>query len=277
VAATQLDEALDELYAASPEEFVLVRSRLERELRAAGAADAAAEVRRRRRPNLAAWAVNRLARAQPDDVAALVAATRRLADAQQGVLRGDAADRLRLDARDRQALLGRLAGDAVAGLRGHAPKPDAYRDPILGTLDAAAADPDAAADLVAGRLTRPLAPPAGFGPAPDRDAPPIGAASGPDPAARRALTEARQALKASEAAAKSAASELTSAELRADAADAHLREVERALERAQASAEQAAEQRRVARDRSDAARAAVDAAAARLGEAERDAPRRGRR
>ena len=265
-----LERALAELYGAAPEEFVLVRSRLERELRDAGATAAATEVRGRRRPNLAAWACNQLARRDADEVAALLDATRRVIDAQAAVGPGGGAAALRDAARARHELLDRLADAGVAVLRGRAPTPATYRASIAATLDAASADPDRSPDLRAGRLTRPLAPPAGFGP--------LVAPAGPPPAARdvtagreaarRALADARREATARTAGAKTVASELASAVLRADAATAHLREVERALERARASVAETAGQAQAAQARADEARAAVDEADERVRDAE---------
>jgi len=260
---------LDELYAAAPEEFVLVRARLERELRDAGEPEAAADLRARRRPNLAAWACNQLARTDRMGVAALFAATRQVVDAQARAGRGSRAAALRDAARERHALIDQLASAAVAGLRGRAPQPETYRASIAATLDAGSLEPEHADDLRAGRLTRPLAAPAGFGPV---GAVPSAAtaddARADAEAARRSLTAVRREATATTNAAKTAAAELTSAALRADAAAAHLHEVERALERARANAAQTAEHVRAAQARADETRAAADAAAAALHHAE---------
>jgi hypothetical protein len=55
----------DRLYAAPLEDFVAERTRLAKELRAAGDRDAAAEVARLPKPTAPAWALNRFAREQP--------------------------------------------------------------------------------------------------------------------------------------------------------------------------------------------------------------------
>jgi hypothetical protein len=280
VQPSALERALDELYAATPEEFVLVRTRLAADLRQAGEPVAAADVRGRRRPNLAAWACNQLARQHADELGELLDVTRRAAAAQGATLRGGDAVVLRHARQQRQDLLERLAGEGVQLLRGRAPKPDAYRDSITATVDAASLDPESAEELRAGRLTRPLSPPAGFGSAAGLEAVDARATPGQGEAlaeARRDLADAQRAAQQAEAAAKTAGAEQASAELRADTAAAHLQEVERALERARASADESSEQAKLARARSDEARKAADDAARRVRDAEQRVGGAGRR
>jgi hypothetical protein len=275
-----LERALDELYAATPEEFVLVRTRLAGELRQAGEAAAASDVRGRRRPNLAAWSCNQLARQHGDELAALLEVTRRAAAAQGATLRGGDAAALRRERQHRQELLEALAKEGVQLLRGRAPKPETYFDSIIATLDAASLEPDTAEELRAGRLTRQLSPPAGgFTTAPGLD-PVEEATSGRDEVmeeARRELAEAQRAAQQADQAAKTAGAELASAELRADTAAAHLQEVERALERGRASADEATEQARQAVVRRDEAQRAADEAARRVRDAEQRVGGSGRR
>ena len=280
VQPSALERALDELYAATPEEFVLVRTRLAGELRQVGEAAAASDVRGRRRPNLAAWACNQLARQHGEELEELLDVTRRAAAAQGATLRGGDAAALRRERQHRQELLERLAEEGVRLLRGRAPKPETYHDGIIATLDAASLDPDAAEELRAGRLTRPMSPPAGgFTTAPGLD-PVEAVAAGRDEAmeeARRELAEAQRAAHQADQAAKTASAELASAELRADTATAHLQEVERALERARASADDASEQARQAVARRDEAQRAADDAAGRVRDAEEHVGGSGRR
>ena len=272
--ATPLDRALDDLYAATPPEFVLVRSRLERELRHGDEPSAATEIRSRRRPNLAAWACNQLARRDPDGIAALVALTRRLAEAQQAVVNGQEPAAFRDVSRERRELLEHLTASAIATLQPWAPKPATYRDRVLATLDAASIDPDLVADLEAGRLTRALSAPAGLGPLPDPNARPVNPRAATRPskrdvdAAQRELTQAQREAKQLATAVDTAASEQASAEMQADATTAQLREVERAIERARGAARHAAQQAQAARDRTKAARQLADRAEQRVRRAE---------
>jgi hypothetical protein len=239
--SSALDDALDELYGVVPEEFVLVRSRLERELKAAGQGEAAAEIHRRRRPHLAAWACNQIAREQPDAVRDLFEATASVATAQQEAMaRGDGVA-LREATRARQELLDELTTLGLRRLARHAPKPAQYRDSIAATLDAATLDPDAAGELRAGRLTQPLLAPAGFGPWSPADLP-----GSPAPAARRPsareVQKARRDVERAAAdarrladAADEADAVVASADLAAQSAVMHLAEVDQARTRARES------------------------------------------
>jgi hypothetical protein len=268
------DAALGELYGVSPEEFVLVRSRLERELKAAGDADGAAELKRRRRPHLAAWACNQLARRDPEGVEELFEVTGHVAAAQQAALDGGSGHDLREATRERQAALDRLADAAVRLLNGSAPKPQQYRDNIVATLDAATMEPERAAELRTGRLTQPLLAPAGFGPL---DAALVTGAStsrARTPSSRE-LDKARRAVDKTRAAAEDAAAvveevdaDVTSSQLLVETASAHVGEVQRALERAESSATEAQRQLGVATEAAETARRGARDAMARLEEAE---------
>jgi hypothetical protein len=79
-----LDEALDELYGAALDEFVAERKRLANKL----GGDDAKEVAALKKPNVAAWVLNQLARRERRDVDLLLDAGHRLRQAQAGVLRG---------------------------------------------------------------------------------------------------------------------------------------------------------------------------------------------
>jgi hypothetical protein len=79
-----LDEALDELYGAPLGEFVAERKRLAQKL----GGDAAKELTKLKKPNVAAWVLNQLARRERRDVDLLLDAGHRLRQAQAGVLRG---------------------------------------------------------------------------------------------------------------------------------------------------------------------------------------------
>lgn len=79
-----LDEALDELYGAPLDEFVAERKRLAAKL----AGSDAAQLTALKKPNVAAWVLNQLARRERRDVDLLLDAGHRLRQAQAGVLRG---------------------------------------------------------------------------------------------------------------------------------------------------------------------------------------------
>ena len=86
----ELEHALDALYDATPDDFVAERKRLAKELKAAGHAEDAVELTKVRKPTVAAWALNRLARDHRRDVDLLLDSGHRMRTAQAGVLRGEA-------------------------------------------------------------------------------------------------------------------------------------------------------------------------------------------
>ena len=265
-----LQRALRELAQATPEEFVLVRSRLERELKDAGHTDAAAGLRRRRRPHLAAWACNQLAHREADVLGELMASTGEVATAQQAALRGENGSRLRDAGRERQEALARAVDTAVDMLRGVTPDPAGYRDAIAATLDAASVDADASRELNAGLLTKPLRAPAGLGlgaPAPtDIPAPKISARE--RDRARREVERARSEASELSAAAEEAQAEQASAEMQVHSAGVHIDEIQAALTRAKESARAADATLEAARQRANDARRAAAEGAERLRHAE---------
>lgn len=141
-----LDDALDRLYAARPEDFTAERTRLAAEAKRSGDAAAAKKIGGSRKPTAAAWVVNLLvlrgtARASLADLGA------RLREAHAG-MDGEAIRTLTGEQRRLVEELSR-AGFLAAGI--DAPSA-ALRDDVTATLQAAVADPDVAARL--GRLTK---------------------------------------------------------------------------------------------------------------------------
>ncbi|TMK62250.1 MAG: hypothetical protein E6G60_09600 [Actinobacteria bacterium] len=270
--APDIEGALDELYEARPDEFLAVRSALERKFRDAGHREAASELHRRRRPNLAAWATNQIARRDAAGVNRLIDATRRIADSQSAAYAGASGEDLRRAARQRQDLLDQLADLGVKLLSGLAPSPSGHRDDIRATLDAGSLDEEVAGELRAGRLSRSLRAPVGFGGLgavveSARGAPRTaararsGAASAPIEPARRAATELAGA-------AEHAASEQARAEREARAAALRLREAEDAVAAARAAAREAEKRVREARTAATRAERAAEKAANQLARAE---------
>ncbi|HEX2038797.1 MAG TPA: hypothetical protein VHF47_03580 [Acidimicrobiales bacterium] len=126
-------DELDRLFEVEPAEFVRVRDDLVARLKKEGRRDEAADVRRMRRPTATVWALNRLARLRPDDVAALLAAGEAVRQAQQQ----RAGARLRQSTREVQVLASRLA---------------AGNQEVEAALRAAALNGDPSGELRAGRL-----------------------------------------------------------------------------------------------------------------------------
>lgn len=143
-------DGVDDLYALEPAEFTAARNALVRALKADGRKDDAALVAALRKPPTTAWALNQVARTDPDLVddaleagAALRAATDAAMAGDPGALReATAADRAAsgaLVAAARERLAG--AGGAGADTR------------LAATIRAAVLDDDVAADLRRGTLT----------------------------------------------------------------------------------------------------------------------------
>lgn len=150
----------DELYAASPDDFVERRTQRVAEARAARERPLAKAISLLRRPTRSAWMVNLLARESSAEVAALLDLGAALAEAQQ---RANGADLRRLSWQ-RHATLEALSRRAteLAAAAGHVAT-EASRREVTATLQAALADPTVAELVRAGRVTQPVTY-AGFGP-----------------------------------------------------------------------------------------------------------------
>jgi hypothetical protein len=278
-APDDLDARIDELYAGAPEDFVAARDRLAKDLKASGDADSAKSVKALRRPTVAAWALNQLARGHPDEVQALLEAGRGLRDAQAKAMAGGGPEALR-EATTRRRAATRTLVDRAARILSEAGRgADAQRDAVAATLDAAALDEEIGRRLVEGQLEREEAPPSGLGgldqlaeviPLPTRsragktkaaDTPTDQAKPGRrqptakiDPRLERLTKEAREA--------RAEADRLTR---RTKKLEDEARRLEREAQAAQAQATRArAEARTVAREARDAARKATSAESAAL-------------
>lgn len=262
----ELDDALEALFQGSPDEFIAGRDALAKRLRADGRREDAARVKALRRPSVAAWAVNQAARQRRADIAGLGELGAQLRRAQEEAVGGrQGADRLRELSSRRRSLVGELADAAFDVLRARGVASESHRDDIVATFEAVAADPDAAAKVLAGRLTRPIDAPVGFG-APEGVVVAMG-----DDSPKRAMGKARpgdgrgtrrihvlDAAEVRKARARAARA--------AEALDAAEREVAR-LEKALTTARQEAAR---ARDAAARAEAAADAAESAAGRSRRD-------
>jgi hypothetical protein len=139
------------------------RQALVKRLRVDGDRERAAEVAGLRRPTAAAWAVNQLARRHGDEVGALLSLGDDLRRAHERLLDGGRDDTTVMSGRRRREAIADLVERAAGILTESGRTADAHRDAISATLDAASLDPDVAADVVAGRLSKELDPPSGFG------------------------------------------------------------------------------------------------------------------
>lgn len=149
----ELETELDNLYGCPLEEFTAARNELASRLTKAGQADAANTVKGLKKPSVAVWAVNQLARMHEKEVAALIDAGARLRSAQESALRGGAADEVRAATRAERDALRTLTrrAEAVLSESGRG-KSQQTLERINKTLRAAAVDPEASSLLQLGRL-----------------------------------------------------------------------------------------------------------------------------
>ena len=236
-----VDDALDRLYAARPQDFTAERTRLAGEAKRSGDAAAAKQIGGSRKPTAAAWVVNLLvlrgtARASLADLGA------RLREA-HAAMDGEAIRTLTGEQRRLVEELSR-AGFLAAGI--DAPSA-ALRDDVTATLQAAVADPDVAARL--GRLTtaeqwsgfgefgmatavsakRPVRPPS-----PTKEPAAAGAARDADlEKVRAALAAAERRKSEADAALTELQSDLAAARLRVTDARRRLADAEQALSAAE--------------------------------------------
>ncbi|MCW2887468.1 MAG: hypothetical protein QOE54_5581 [Streptosporangiaceae bacterium] len=174
------DQAADELYGVSPEEFVATRDRLAGAARAGRDTGLARRIAALRRPTVSAWAVNLLARQAADQMDSLLKVGSGLRGA------WSAGTGLAEWERHRNSAVAKAARAVreLAERAGHSLREPARRE-VEETLQAAMVDPEVAEEVRAGRLTRPRSH-VGFA-APGRPAP--GQAPPPGPAARRKRAE----------------------------------------------------------------------------------------
>jgi hypothetical protein len=220
VQADGVAEIAAELYSLVPAQFTAARDERARQAKADGQPELAAAVRKLARPTASAWLVNQLVRAEPGQLSRLFEVAEALQDAQREL----AGDRLRELSGQRRQVIGELltAANAVAAAAGQQLSPAALGE-VRATLQAAIADPEAAAAVRSGQLTRALAY-AGLGevdlaaamaaprPAGKPAATRGGAAASKPPSGAGRAEAAAQALQAAEAAEQEAATTAEAAE-----------------------------------------------------------------
>ena len=156
-----VERAVDELFTAPPEGFTEARNALAKYLKDQGDAGSARRVGALRKPVRSAGAVNRLAHEDRSAVEELLQVGEQLRLAQRRALSGGDAEELRRRAEERRKLVTELTRRAARDL-GKDPTP-AVVEEVAATLEAASADEEAARQVLEGRLSKPIARPAGFG------------------------------------------------------------------------------------------------------------------
>jgi hypothetical protein len=243
-----VDEAIDELYGSSLDEFVTTRARVAKAVRDAGDPDGAQAIAKLRKPTVAAWVLNQLSRRHRRDVDLLLDAGHRLREAQAGALAGDessgfeSARRAELEARRR------LQGHARLISQERGRTSPAVLDQVDESLRAAAISEDGRELLARGRFVEPIR------------------AEGFDVVSR--IAEAAEPRRASSRQAQ-AQHGRREAEAALEEARSKLREAERAAREAEQQAGRLDAESRRARKAADAARADADLAAGLVEAAER--------
>lgn len=270
--ADRLTGIADELYALAPADFVAARNARAAELRSDDRALADA-VRALRKPGPAAWVVNLLARERSHELVEVLDLGAAARAARDTLDRGEMT-RLGRELRTRVA---DLAAEGIELARASVPSlPSGVAGAVVATLEAGAADPEAATALRSGRLLRALetigfdavdladavAVPAAGSRAAERRTAPVAprlrAVDDADAELARARTRADAVLAEADRAASIAAEQLTTIEGR-------LRAARQALAAAQRDADSLARDRDEATESLERARAAAEAARARRG------------
>lgn len=230
------EDSTARLYGLPLEEFTSARNELAAALVKDGDAEAARAVKALKKPSVAAWAVNQLARRNAGEISELLDQRERL--------EGASGAELRAASQERRKLLAKLVKSAgkILTEAGHGASP-ATLEKVTQTLQAGASG-DEERLLRAGTLTRELAP-SGFAGLVVPDAM-VSAPPPPSKATERAKKKAEDLAEA------------------ARAKDEEARTLERAAEVARKHAEAAARQAETARRNADRARDRAEAAAAAL-------------
>jgi hypothetical protein len=155
-----LEGVAAELYGLPPDDFTAARNARAAEARGGGDAELARAIKRLRRPTITAWLANLLVRKRPDDLDDLLGLGEQMRRAQAAL----AGNELRRLSQQRHQMVTALR-DGATQLADDLGKPvsDATAQEFEMTLEAAFADPDAAAALRSGRLTAAMHY-SGFGP-----------------------------------------------------------------------------------------------------------------
>ena len=218
-------EAARALYGMDPENFIAARDELAKRMKADGDTEAAAAVKKLRRPTVAAWAVDGAARAEPHLVDELLAAGARLTDAQRRAMSGmRGANDLRTATEERRELIRHLTGVAMGVLQDGGRPSETSRDEIARTFEAATLDPDVAARLRDAVLDKTVRPSSGLGDSEGLQLLEGGAGEPAEPRKRTAARESANVAKAADHAERAAAEAVRHATSARSAADAAARE-----------------------------------------------------
>ena len=246
-----LDEAIDELYGADLDDFVAERARLATELREEGDAAAGQTLAKLRKPSVASWALNQLARRNRREVDLLLDAGHRLREAQAGALSGAERETFEQARQTEREARSRLTREAEQLLRERGSASSTTLNQVGESLRAAAVSEDGRELLARGRFVQPMRG-QGFDLVSELagSIAPAAPAKSTRAADRGEEREAKQALRDAKA------------ELRA--AEQEARDAQREAERRRTDAENADREAEDARDKAEAAAALVEEAEKRV-------------
>lgn len=273
-----IDKEIDRLFELPPEEFTAARDDLAKRMQSEGRGDESRSIKAIRRPTVAAWAVNQVARRRLGEVDELLKSGAAVRRAQRKVLSGIKSADFRESSERRRALVTRLVREAEEILRDSGRGATGASEAIRSTFEAASLDDDAGGLVRAGRLSKELPPPTSFGaveglglvPAPSEEPAPVkkprrrAEAEKDEAAALRARREeaGREARELGDAAAQSRRRAIK-ARSEADRAEAKAERLSREADQARAKARDAAKKAQQAEVEAARAGDAADRAAKR--------------
>ncbi len=249
-AGPELERELDRLYALPLSEFTSARDELVKRLRADGRPEDAARAKELRKPTVAVWLVNQLARERELDLQRLLKAGEALSKSQADAAAGSSVDAFTAARREEQHALERLASAAreLAAREGlGAPALDRATQ----TLRAASLTAEGRELLRRGRLTEELEPPGfdaltGLAAGAPRRAPKRAAKTVSEDGAekrRQLLKETRERLRQLQAEERELAGAARAAQREAERAEAEAGAIRKRADEAQLAAQQAAASR----------------------------------
>src|SRR5919201_1736833 len=246
-----LGREIDRLYELPPGDFTSARDEAARRLRGEGQRELADQVKRLRKPTVAVWLVNHLARERALDVQRLLKAGEALANSQAAAAKGSTPGAFAEARREEQHALARLA-DAARELAQSESVGAPAVERAVQTLRAASLTDEGRELLKRGRVTEELQPP-GFdaltpGAAPKRSTKTAAPAKRKDDRAerRRAAKEARERVARLRAEERELAKEARAARRDAERAESEAAARRKQAEADYASAAAAAEERATA-------------------------------
>jgi hypothetical protein len=246
-----VESVADELYGLPLDEFTATRTDREKQAKADGDPDLAAQIHRLAKPNLVAWLANQLAREHAEEVRFLL----QLGPALREATATGSGQQLRELSRQQSKVVYAVVQQArkLASAGGHKVSQDTARS-LEDTLRAALADPDAAEALATGRLTEGMqnsgfgTPTRGFG-SPGKDdrmagsaSPGVVSATAPKGKARSPAREGEREAGQSAAATAQAKREAEQAKREAEEASRDVQQATLAAETVLAAREQAVAQ-----------------------------------